>query len=302
MIDITNGEHIPDCNTACALGLFDGVHKGHQLVINTAGELKKKGLKTAVFSFKTDTVTSKGHDGRLEMILTDEVKDRHFERMGVDYLFSPDFASLKNLTCEEFVRDILVGKLKCKAAVCGADFRFGRCAMGDSERLKELGAKYGIEVLVLERLLYNGEAISSTEIRENIRNGKIERANEMLGYSFGFYLTVEHGRALGRALDFPTINQIIPKGQVLPRFGVYSTRVKIGDKCYHGVTNVGIKPTVNVKVSPLAETYIIDFDGDLYGQKVEITLEHFVRAEKKFDSIKELKEQISRDTLSVING
>lgn len=301
MIDITNGEHIPDCNTVCALGLFDGVHRGHQLVLNTAEKYRINGLKTAVFTFKTDTVTSKGHDGMLEMILSDEVKDRHFEQMGIDYLFSPDFSGMKNLTCEEFVRDVLVGRLKCKVAVCGADFRFGRSALGDSKRLAELGEKYDIEVVVLDRLQWSGHPISSTEIRENIRCGQMEKANDMLGYTFGFVLPVEHGKAIGRTLDFPTINQIIPKGQVLPRFGVYCTRVILGEKVYHGVTNVGIKPTVHVKTLPLAETFIIGYNGDLYGENVEILFDHFVRAEKKFDNLAELKKQISLDTEIVRN-
>ncbi|MBO5447934.1 MAG: riboflavin biosynthesis protein RibF [Ruminococcus sp.] len=296
MQDITLTGAAPDIKTACALGLFDGVHKGHCAVIRTAVRLKEYGLKPAVFTFRTDTVTSKGHDGRLEMILTDEGKHRRFEELGVEYLYSPPFEELKDMSPEEFVRDILKGRLGCRAAVCGSDFRFGKNADGNAESLRLLGKKYGIDVTVLDKLFYGGEEISSTAVRAYIRAGKIEKANEMLGYSFGFTLPVEHGNELGRTWSFPTINQIIPKGQILPGFGVYCSRVITDSHIYYGVTNVGIKPTVSEKAIPLAETYIIGFNGDLYGKTVEIRLDSFVRPEKKFGSLEELKAEIERNT------
>lgn len=293
MLDITESEYVPDIKTACALGLFDGVHMGHRLVINEAVKLSEKGFKTAVFSFATDTVTSKGG---LEAILTEEQKRRHFSELGVDYLFSPDFAEFRNMSAECFVRDVLKGKLNCAAAVCGSDFRFGKGAEGNAQTLKKLGEKYDIEVIVLDKLFIDGDEVSSTAVREYIREGEIEKANRLLGYSFGFMLPVVHGNELGRTWNFPTINQIIPQGQVLPKFGVYCARAEIGGKLFYGVTNVGMKPTVNVATLPLAETYIIDFDGDLYGKRIEIMLDRFVRPERKFGSFDELKEQISKDT------
>lgn len=302
MQDITESGVTADCKTACALGLFDGVHKGHQRVIETACKYAYEHTEvcSAVFAFKTDTMTSKAHDGRLEMILTDEVKRQHFEQLGVDYVCSPSFEEMKNLPAEAFVRDILVKKLNCVAAVCGQDFRFGKAALGDCKRLAELGEKYGIEVIVAEPLTEKGITVSSTEIRKHIRNGEIEQANEMLGYKFGLYLPVLHGKAIGRTMDFPTINQLIPKGQVLPRFGVYCTTVNVRGKNYCGVTNVGIKPTVHVHTAPLAETYIVGFEGNLYGEKVSISFDRFVRPERKFDGLTELKAQIKSDTQTVI--
>ena len=302
MIDITENGVAPDINTACALGLFDGVHLGHKMVIERAVCQKLRGLSPAVFTFRTDTVTSKGHDGRVEMILDDREKQRHFAALGVELLYSPTFESLREMSPEEFVKDILVGKLHCKSAVCGSDFRFGKGAIGTSETLKELGAKYGIQVEVCGKLRIGGQEVSSTLIRDCIRTGRIAHANRLLGYPFSLELTVEHGRELGRTWDFPTINQCIPLGQILPKFGVYRSTVLLEGERYKGVTNVGVKPTVGCAASPLAETYILDFSGDLYGATIRVELEEFIRAERKFQSVDELKEQIDRDVQLVARG
>lgn len=296
MICITEDRKVSGYKTAVALGLFDGVHLGHQTVIKQAVNKKQIGLKPTVFSFETDSVTSKGHDGKIEMLLTDEDKHRHFESLGVEYVFSPKFSNYKDMTDEEFVRSVLKEKLNAGFAVCGEDFRFGKNAMGDAERLKELGVKYGIEICVVGQLSLNGKAVSSTEIRQYVRNGEIVKANEMLGYRYGYTLPVEHGFERGRTWDFPTINQGIPKGLVLPKFGVYCSKVKIGDRLYSGVTNIGVKPTVKVKTAPLAETYIIGYNGDLYGENIAIELYEFIRAERRFESFDELKAEISRNT------
>ena len=283
-------------NTACALGLFDGVHRGHQLVIAKACDHKNQGLRSAVFTFKTQTVTTKGNNGSIEMILTDSGKYRRIEKMGVDYLYSPDFEKYRDMSCEDFVKKVLKEKLNCKVAVCGTDFRFGKAARGDHNILQELGEKYGIKVEVVRQLCDNNGVISSTVIRSAIRAGEIEIANSMLGYTFFMELAVEHGRMIARKLEHPTINQRIPQTQVLPKFGVYCTRVLIGQKQYAGVTNVGVKPTFGMHTSPLAETYIIGYKGDLYGQTVEVRYDHFIREERKFDDPQELKKQINEDT------
>ncbi len=297
MENITDKGNISKNKTAVALGLFDGVHRGHQLIIGEAVKTaRQRGLRSAVFCFKTDTVTSKGHDGRLEMLLTDREKGRLTEGLGVDYLYSPNFGDLKDMTPREFVRDVLKGVLNCTYAVCGTDFRFGRGAIGTAAELVSIGAEYGIEVRVMSQLLYDGGVISSTEIRRLIREGRISKANEMLGYKYGYILEVEHGYERGRTWNFPTINQQIPKGLVLPKFGVYCSRVKIDGKQYSGVTNIGVKPTVHVETAPLAETFIIDFDGDLYGREIELRLYEFVRPERVFASFDELKAEIGRNT------
>lgn len=300
MIIIDDNSGIPrGKETVCALGLFDGVHKGHRYIIDTAvSEAKKAGRASAVFCFKTDSVTSKGHDGRLEMLLDDEQKRERIALAGADYLYSPDFEELKGMRPEEFVRDILYGKMGCTGAVCGEDFTFGRGAVGKAEDLVRLGSKYGISVTVAPPLTEDGVTISSTLIRKLIRQGEIKKANELLGYRFCFELEVEHGFQRGRTWNFPTINQSIPRGRVLPRFGVYCSRVSFEGRRYDAVTDIGLKPTVNAELTrPLAETFILDYEGDLYGKKVKLELYEFLRAEKRFDSVDELKAEIQRNTM-----
>lgn len=299
MIEINRGFK-PDKGTVCALGLFDGVHRGHRLIINTAITMAKElGAAPAVFTFRTNTMTSKGHDGRFEMILNDDEKRRHFEDMGIELLYSPAFEELRGMTAEDFVQRILVELLGCKAVVCGSDYRFGKGAEGDCNTLELYGRIHGIDVRVCDKLTYKGEEVSSTVIRECIRSGRIEKANELLGYIFGLRLKVEHGRQLGRRLDFPTINQLIPEGQIMPKFGVYATRVLIDGKERYGVTNIGVKPTLKAHDAPLAETYILGFEGNLYDREIEILLDKFIRPEKGFDSIDDLRAQIAKDTEKV---
>lgn len=288
---------MPDVKTVCALGLFDGVHRGHRLIIESAVKRAEEiGCRSAVFCFETNTVTSKG-SGRLEMLISNEDKREMISRLGVDYIFSPDFESFKSMSPRDFAEKILVGRLNCGGVVCGTDFTFGKGAAGKAEDLKSLGGELGFEVMIIPPLKYGGEVISSTEIRKAIGAGEIAKANEMLGYRYGYTLPVEHGYQLGRTWDFPTINQTIPKEYVLPRFGVYCAKVTVDGKVYDGVTNIGVKPTVRENVTaPLAETYIVDFDGDLYGREIKIELWEFVRPERKFGGFEELRAQISSDT------
>ena len=300
MIIIDDNSGIPQGKeTVCALGLFDGVHRGHRYIIDKAvSQAKASGRASAVFCFKTDSMTSKGHDGRLEMLLDDEQKRERIALAGADYLYSPVFSELKGMRPEEFVRDILHGKMGCTAAVCGEDFTFGRGAVGKAEDLVRLGKKYGISVTIAPPLQDGDVTISSTLIRKLIRQGEIVKANDLLGYHFGFELEVEHGFQRGRTWNFPTINQSIPRGRVLPRFGVYCSVVRFGDKVYEAVTDIGLKPTVEAELTrPLAETFIFGYEGDLYGKKVELQLYEFLRPEKRFESIEELKSEIRRNTL-----
>ena len=297
MILLADKDYIPKEKTVCALGLFDGVHQGHRLIINKAvAAAKEKGLKSAVFCFKTNTVTSKGENGKIEMLISDEEKLEKIEALGVDYIYSPDFAVFKGMTPEDFVEEILFKRLNCVCAVCGTDFTFGKFAQGKASDLGRIGEAYGMDAVVMDKLAIDGEEVSSTAIREYIKSGEISRANKLLGYNFGFELTVCYGNQLGRTWNFPTINQEIPEDRILPKFGVYCSRVEIDGEKYYGVTNIGIKPTVekNIK-TPLAETYIIDFDGDVYGKTVRTELYEFIRPERKFESFDELKAEIGKN-------
>lgn len=295
ILDITRSGKVLTNKTVVSLGIFDGIHRGHQAVINTAGRFKTQGLDSVLFTFKTDTVTTKGKDGRIEMLLSDELKKEHFEKMGVDYIFSPRFYELKNMTAQDFVEKILYKRLNAAVVVCGEDFHFGKGALGNAEKLGILCDKYNIKTVIVKQAEYDGKKISSTEIRECIRQGKIKKANEMLGYNYYYKLPVLHGNEIGRTLDFPTINQEISKGHIMPRFGVYITRTKIDKKWRHSISNIGIKPTVEIKPVPLIETNIFDFKGDLYGKIIKVELLEFLRPERKFESLDELRHQVHSD-------
>ena len=279
-------------DTAVALGVFDGVHLGHRTVIDRAVSLGNGELRSAVFTFRQDTVVNKGR----VRLLSDEDKLYRLSQRRVDIVCSPDFNEVRGLSPEDFVRERVAGQLRCRYAVCGNDFRFGKAAAGDARLLAELGREYGFETVVLDKLALGGETVSSTLIKEHIQNGEIVRANELLGYRFGYRLPVIHGMELARTWDFPTINQLLPPGIVMPRFGVYCSRVKFGGQRYTGVTNIGIKPTLGKTRAPLAETYILGYNGDLYGKTVQVSLERFLRPERKFDSLEDLRRQIGLDT------
>lgn len=297
MVDLTGTNDVPKNCTAVAMGLFDGIHHGHRTVIlnavDIAGQLP--GIDPAVFTFDTATVTSKG-DGGVKYIHSRDMKFELIDKLGVRYIYSPDFMNFKNLTGEEFVELVLCDKLSAKYVVCGRDFRFGKGASCGVAELDKLCRKHGIQVRTVAPVLEDGgQRISSTMIRELIADGSIELANSLLGSKFTFKLPVAYGRQLGRTLDFPTINQYLSKRQVTPKFGVYVSRTEVWGRIYRSITNVGVKPTVESDV-PLAETYIIDFEGgELYGEVAKVSLVSFIRAEKKFDSLEELKNQIAKD-------
>ena len=294
ILDITKSKDAFKNKTAVTMGIFDGVHRGHQAVINTACEFKKQGLDVVLFTFKTDTVTTKGR-GFIEMLLSDDLKKERFDKLGVDYIYSPAFDEMKNMTSAQFVEQVLYKKLNAEVVVCGEDFRFGKGAKGDAEKLKLLCEKYHIKTVIVKQAKYEGRKISSSDIRDCIRCGEIKRANEMLGYNYYYKLPVLHGNKIGRTLDFPTINQEITNGYILPLFGVYITRTNIDGKWHNSISNIGVKPTFEERSAPLIETNILDFEGDIYGQVVEVELICFLRPERKFESVDELKRQVKSD-------
>lgn len=296
MIDITYGAP-PAERTAVALGYFDGLHLGHIGVIGAA--LARRDLKPAVFTFNCDTTLPKFRSP--EDIISFENKRELMEKMGVEYICAPDFAEVCTLTDEDFVRELLRERLNAGFACCGRNFRFGLGGYGTPERLTEIGARYGMDVEIVEDVCLDGELISSTRIRELIRNGDIEEANRLLGYELMFKLPVVEGNRIARTLSFPTINQIIPKTNVIPRFGVYASYVSVHGRHYRGITNIGIRPTVVDGGETVMETHILNFDGELYGESVAVSLTRFLRPERKFASLDELKRHIAEDIAEIYN-
>lgn len=296
MIDITYG-FPPKEKTAVALGYFDGLHLGHIEVIGEAmafARLHKPDMASAVFTFNCDTTLPKFQ--QQEDIISFKNKCEMLQRIGVDYIFAPDFAEVCTLSAEDFVKEILVKRLNADFACCGGNFRFGKHGVGTPQLLCELAEKYNMGgVRIVDDVSLDGEMISSTRIRGLLRKGEIEQANRLLGYDMWYRFEVVHGNELGRTMAFPTINQIIPKTNIVPRFGVYESKVEINGKKYVGITNIGIRPTVSNSGETVMETHILDFRGDLYGQNISISLCRFIRPEQKFSSIKELKDKISED-------
>ncbi len=295
-IDLTGTNEVPKHKTSVAVGLFDGLHCGHRAVIKQAVDIagRYNCVEPAVFTFETDTVTSKGSGG-IDCILSKELKHEFMERLGIRYIYSPDFMNFKNLTAEEFVTLVLCDKLSAEYVISGEDFRFGAGASSGVSELIRLCKKRGIEVIIVPPVMQDGLKISSTIIREHIRSGEIKAANRLLGYQFQFKLPVTYGNRIGRTINFPTINQYLPKRQLVPKYGVYASRVKYNGRFYSAITNIGIKPTVGSNNMPLAETHIMNFNDNLYGETVTILLIDFIRPERKFGSIEELSEQIKLD-------
>ncbi|MCI1954866.1 MAG: riboflavin biosynthesis protein RibF [Oscillospiraceae bacterium] len=280
--------------SAVALGSFDGLHLGHRRVISLALEGAGKGLVPTVLTFaENPKLRGNGEFGGL--LLAPEEKIRLLERMGVGQLYLLDFDAVKDLSPEAFVAGILEGTCRAKRACCGFNYTFGRGGTAGSADLRRLCAGRGIEAAVAGPVLADGTPVSSTRIRGLIANGRTEEAARLLGRPFGYESAVIPGRRLGRRLGTPTLNQKVPEEFVRPRFGVYASAVTVGRKTYCGVTDVGVKPTVGSSCV-LAETWMPGYTGpDLYGRTVRVGLLKFLRPERRFPGLDELREEIRRN-------
>ncbi len=296
MIDIT--EQKIETASSVALGFFDGLHLGHMKVIRAALSIFE--FPSVVFTFNSKTTLPKLQKSK--NILTYEAKMKLLSELGVCYVSAPDFAEIKDYSPEQFVEKILVKRLNAKVVSCGYDFHFGKGGSGNTEKLKQLCGERGIRNIIVPAVSIDGEIVSSTRIRELIACGDIEKANRYLGYDLTYLLDVKKGNKIGHGLGFPTINQVIPDGIIVPKYGVYESRTEIDSIVYPGITNVGVKPTVNSEkndLNPVMETHIIGFSGNLYDRVIKVNLKRFLREEKKFSSLKELKNQISLDINAV---
>lgn len=293
MEHIYNTENFQLHNTAVCLGKFDGIHKGHRLLINTVKA--QEGKKAVVFTFALHPSTLFSKE-ETKLIDTAEEKIDKLEEFGVDYLISfPFTARTAGMEPEEFVKKILVEKLDAKVIVVGKDFHFGCKRSGDVELLKALSSKYGYEVIAYDKVEQDEEVISSTRIRREILDGNMEKVTELLDKPYRITGEVIHGKQLGRTIAMPTINQGVCEHKILPPKGVYVSKVYLEDGVYGGITNIGNKPTISGQNEIGVETNIFDYSGDLYGKVVRVELLTYVRGERKFGGIEELKEQMHRD-------
>lgn len=280
--------------TVVSLGKFDGIHRGHELLMECVAEQKKQGLKTVVFTF--DIPPKKqvlGEEGKV--LTTNSEKVQLFEKLGIDYLIECPFTpEIMHMEPEDFI-EMLTKKLHMKCLVAGKDFRFGYRRRGDYLLLLEKADIYGYIPKIVEKMKEDGRDISSTFIREEITAGNIEKANRLLGYPYFIQGQVVHGRNIGSKSLYPTINQIPQPEKILPPFGVYVTRVIVEGRAFAGITNVGMKPTIGGENPVGVETHILNSRENLYEKTVKVEFLKSVRQEKKFDSIEELKEQINKD-------
>ena len=220
---------------------------------------------------------------------------------GIKRVFSPSFADICGMDGETFAQEILCGEMNAAFVCCGNDFRFGRNAACGVDELRRFGEKFGFTVRTVDDVFCGNDRVSSTLIRELLKEGSLERANELLGKTYTMVRNVSRGAQLGRTIGFPTANQIFDEGQLVPKFGVYASKTYADGKWYPSITDIGVKPTVNYGGAPLAETYIHGFSGDLYGSPLQVMLCRFIRPEMKFGSVDELKTRIKADTEYALN-
>lgn len=273
--------------TAISLGKFDGLHQGHQTLIERILKKQKEGLAAAIFTFDF---------GPRPSLMTAAERREMLESQGMDYLIECPFVpEISHMEPEAFVREILVERLHARYLAVGTDFHFGYQRKGDYHLLQEMAQEYGFEVEVVEKACYQGREISSTYIREELSKGNLKLVNQLLGYAYSVTGEVLHGNRIGRTLGMPTTNQRPDEAKLLPPNGVYATRTVIDGEIFDGITNIGYKPTVGGETRRGVETYLFDLDRDLYGQKISVRFYGYERPEQRFASLEDLKAQIERD-------
>lgn len=284
-----------DGRSAVAIGKFDGIHEGHLALLSHILEKKKVGMKAVAFTFYPSAAVFFGQATNVELT-TREEKWHVFEELGVDVLV--EFPLNKETAATEpteFVTSILVEKLHAAYIVAGEDLSFGNRGLGNKDLLISLEDQYDYQVEIIDKLYYKDREISSTYVREMVERGDMETVKELLGRYYSFEGIVQSGRKLGRKLGMPTLNLYPKKEKLLPPRGVYYSLVKYEGATYPGITNIGKKPTVNDTDTISVETYLYDFDSDMYGKEIVTELLHFKRPEMKFDGVEALKRQMEQD-------
>ena len=281
-------------HTAITIGKFDGLHRGHKKLCGTLFSLERYGVKSLAISF----INSPGDiidNVNTKQIVTAEERRLLFKESGISIFIECAFdKNLQKTPSRDFIIR-LIDELNMKYLVVGTDFRFGYKGEGDVGLLKELSDELGFELIVIDKLQDDNIDISSSRIREEIQKGHIVKANQLMGRNYFIYGEVVYGRQIGRKIDFPTINIIPSKKKLIPANGVYITVVVIDGKMYNGITNVGVRPTFDDDNTLSIETHILNFDANVYGKEVKIVFLQEMRKEIKFNSAKELQEQLIKD-------
>ena len=291
MIKVCNTYSIDDLplgtkGRVIALGLFDGLHRGHMDIIEkTVAIAERDGLTSTVQTFK-NLIKSDS-----KSLYTSEERLNLIGKAGADEILVLDFDAVKNMEPEQYLTDILLNRAIADTLVMGEDYRFGRNARGDVAMIKEFARANDVRVIVVKDRVLEGtdSKISTTWLRKTLEEGDVDLARQLCGgrdYSYSGYCV--QGKQLGRTMGFPTANINIPEDKYVVRRGVYVSRVRLGNRVLYGVTNIGRRPTLEDAVNDVAETYIFDFDEDIYGAKFSIDLMHFLRPETQYTSKEDL--------------
>lgn len=292
-------------SSVITIGTFDGVHVGHQKIIHRLVDTARKNdLQALVLTFFPHPRMVIQNDANIKLINTIDEKAKQLEQLGVDHLVVKEFTkSFSRLTALEYVRDILVNKLKVKHIIVGYDHHFGRNRTANINELKEFGAFYDFEVTEIEPQEVDDVAVSSTKIRSAILKGNIPTANKFLGYNFMLTGSVIKGKGLGKTLDFPTANiQIEAAYKLIPKHGVYVVKSQIKGVEVFGMMNIGKNPTVSEGNQTKIEVHFFDFSANLYGAVLKIEVLDHLRSEIKFPNIEALKLQLKKDKADATNA
>lgn len=290
---VTPGEH------ALSIGVFDGVHRGHQMLIGRMlEEAKARSLTGGIVTFHPHPLSVVRPDVPITYLESLERRVELLRGLGTEFVSVLQFTSeLQQVSALDFSR-LLMEEAGMRLLVVGEDFRLGRGGAGTVEVLSEIGDELGFEVLPVPLLGDGDDRVSSTRVREALAAGEMETVSQLLGHPFLLRGPVLHGDERGRQIGFPTLNVGVSADRWLPPNGVYITRALVGDREFEACTNIGVRPTFEGDPTRLVETHLLDFEGDLYGQVVTVELLHRLRSEQKFNGIDELSAQIQRDLVA----
>jgi riboflavin kinase/FMN adenylyltransferase len=283
--------------TVLTLGVFDGIHLGHQKIMERViSRSRQIGAIPTAITFDPHPRSVLYPENSPPLLQTLDQRLANFEILGIEQTivirFDKDFA---NQNAEEFLRDSVHERLRAREVYLGKGFAFGKNRAGNIELLRKISAELGFFADEVDEVTLRGQRISSSKIRELLKHGKVNLARRMLGRPYGIEGQIVRGDQRGRTIGFPTAN-LKPRNRVVPKFGVYATATLINDVWRRSITNVGVRPTFEGSKEPSIESYVFDFDGDLYGDVLRVRFLHRIRDERKFNGIDELKNQIGKDT------
>lgn len=293
-----SSDELPVFNKAVVtIGTFDGVHAGHQQILGPLKlEAARIGGETVIITFHPHPRKVVANSQPIRLINTIEEKIQLLDRQGIDHLVVVPFtAEFSQQSPEDYIEKFLVKKFQPHSIIIGYDHRFGQGRKGDYKLLEALSPKFGYKLMEIPAQVINENTVSSTLIREAVLRGDISAANALLGYNFFFEGKVIHGKKLGRELGYPTANiHIENEEKLIPGNGIYVVEVVVGVKVYGGMMSIGVRPTIGITERTI-EVNIFDFDEDIYDQYIRVAVLKYLREEKKFNNLEELKDQLAID-------